>query len=116
GQPQVGNAAPATPRPGPNQCHDITTYPEAGLAGGACQGYGILLDISNPVEPRRLYAVADTNFATWHSVTFSNDGTKVVFTDEWGGGTAPRCRATDSLIWGGDAIFTIVGERLEFQS
>ena len=115
-QQNQGNAAPATPRPGPNQCHDITTYPEAGFAGGACQGYGVLMDIRNPTEPRRLYAAADTNFATWHSVTFSNDGTKVLFTDEWGGGTGPRCRATDNPVWGGNAIFEIVGDRLEFQS
>jgi hypothetical protein len=101
---------------GPNQCHDITTYPAVGLAGGACQGYGILLDIRNPAEPQRLYAVADTNFATWHSVTFSNDGTKVIFTDEWGGGSAPRCRATDSMIWGANAIFEIVDGTMEFRS
>jgi hypothetical protein len=103
-------------RTGPNQCHDITTYPAAGLAGGACQGYGILIDIRNPAQPRRLSAVADTNFATWHSVTFSNDGRKVLWTDEWGGGTAPRCRASDNRIWGGNAIFTISGDRAEFQS
>lgn len=103
-------------RGGPNQCHDITTYPAVGLAGGACQGYGVLLDIRNPIEPRRLYAAADTNFATWHSVTFSNDGSKVIFTDEWGGGSAPRCRATDSLIWGANAIFQVVGDSLEFRS
>ncbi|MGH7470322.1 MAG: hypothetical protein ACRENP_20455, partial [Longimicrobiales bacterium] len=107
---------PAGPRPGPNQCHDITTYPAVGLAGGACQGYGILIDIKNPAQPRRLTAVADTNFATWHSVTFNNDGSKVLWTDEWGGGTAPRCRATDNKVWGGDAIFTISGDRAEFQS
>jgi hypothetical protein len=103
-------------RTGPNQCHDITTYPAAGLAGGACQGYGILIDIRNPAQPQRLSAVADTNFATWHSVTFSNDGSKVLWTDEWGGGTAPRCRATDNKVWGGDAIFNIVNGRAEFQS
>jgi hypothetical protein len=103
-------------RPGPNQCHDITTYPDAGLAGGACQGYGILLDIRNPAQPRRLSAVSDTNFATWHSVTFSNDGKKVLWTDEWGGGTQPRCRASDNRIWGGDAIFNIVGNQPVFQS
>jgi hypothetical protein len=107
---------PTGPRPGPNQCHDITTYPAVGLAGGACQGYGILIDIKNPAQPRRLTAVADTNFATWHSVTFNNDGNKVLWTDEWGGGTAPRCRATDNKVWGGNAIFTISGERAEFQS
>jgi hypothetical protein len=101
---------------GPNQCHDITTYPAAGLAGGACQGYGILLDIRDPARPRRLNAVADTNFAAWHSVTFSNDGSKVLWTDEWGGGSSPRCRATDSMLWGADAIFTINGSDMEFQS
>jgi uncharacterized membrane protein YgcG len=111
-----GGEQPAGPRPGPNQCHDITTYPAVGLAGGACQGYGILMDIKNPAQPQRLTAVADTNFATWHSVTFNNDGTKVLWTDEWGGGTAPRCRATDNKVWGGDAIFTINGGRAEFQS
>jgi hypothetical protein len=103
-------------RAGPNQCHDITAYPAAGLAGGACQGYGILIDIRNPAQPRRLTAVSDTNFATWHSVTFSNDGKKVLWTDEWGGGTQPRCRATDNKIWGGDAIFHIEGDRATFQS
>jgi len=111
-----GGAAQTGPRAGPNQCHDITAYPAAGLAGGACQGYGILIDIKNPAQPRRLSAVADTNFATWHSVTFSNDGSKVLWTDEWGGGTAPRCRATDNRIWGGNAIFRITGDRAEFQS
>jgi hypothetical protein len=111
-----GDAAPTGPRPGPDQCHDITTYPDAGYAGGACQGYGILIDIRDVDAPRRLFAAADTNFATWHSVTFSNDGTKVLFTDEWGGGSAPRCRATDPMVWGGNAIFSIVAGRLEFQS
>jgi hypothetical protein len=112
-----GGAAPDGPRPGPNQCHDITAYPAVRLAGGACQGYGILIDIQDPAQPERLYAVADTNFATWHSVTFSNDGGKVLFTDEWGGGTAPRCRETDNPVWGGNAIFEIVdGNRMEFRS
>ncbi len=101
---------------GPNQCHDITAYPAVGLAGGACQGYGILLDISDPARPRRLTEVADTNFATWHSVTFNNDGRKVLWTDEWGGGTAPRCRATDNDVWGGNAMFDLVGGRPEFRS
>ncbi len=88
-----------------NQCHDITAYPEIGLAGGACAGNGILLDISDPVNPRRITEVADPNFSYWHSATFNNDGDVVVFTDEWGGGSAPRCRATDPATWGGNAIF-----------
>jgi hypothetical protein len=98
-----------------NQCHDITVYPEVGLAAGACSGNGILLDISDPVHPVRLDAASDKNFAYWHSATFNNDGTKVVFTDEWGGGTAPRCRASDPLNWGADAIFDIVDRKLVFR-
>ena len=98
-----------------NQCHDITVYPAVGLAAGACSGNGILLDISDPVHPVRLDAASDKNFAYWHSATFNNDGTKVLFTDEWGGGTAPRCRATDQLNWGADAIFDIVDKKLQFR-
>jgi hypothetical protein len=97
-----------------NQCHDITTYPELGLAAGACSGNGILLDISDPVHPKRLDAVIDPNFAYWHSATFNNDGTKVIFTDEWGGGTAPRCRETDDINWGANAIFDIVDGKMVF--
>ena len=100
------------PRGGPNQCHDITVYPAVGLAGGACGGYGLLLDIRDPVNPKRLQAVGDSNFAFWHSATFNNDGTKVLFTDEWGGGTAPKCRASDPIDWGADAIFTMKDGRL----
>jgi hypothetical protein len=103
-------------RTGPNQCHDITAYPEVGLAGGACAGYGILLDIRDVTNPRRIHEVADENFAYWHSATFNNDGTKVIFTDEWGGGTSPRCRATDKPEWGANAIFTIAGGRMQQHS
>ncbi|MGE3474086.1 MAG: LVIVD repeat-containing protein [Vicinamibacterales bacterium] len=98
-----------------NQCHDITVFPSAGLAAGACSGNGILLDISDPIHPVRLDAVLDKNFAYWHSATFNNDGTKVVFTDEWGGGTRPRCRATDLPNWGANAIFDIVDRTLQFR-
>src|SRR6185295_9003994 len=98
-----------------NQCHDITVFPEVGLAAGACPGNGILLDMSDPVHPVRLDAASDKNFAYWHSATFNNDGTKVIFTDEWGGGTSPRCRATDLLNWGADAIFDIVDKKLVFK-
>jgi hypothetical protein len=94
-----------------NQCHDITVFAEMGLAAGACSGNGILLDIKDPVHPVRLDDVSDKNFAYWHSATFNNDGTKVIFTDEWGGGGRPRCRATDPLNWGADAIFDIVEEQ-----
>ncbi len=112
--------APRPPRPGagmgPTQCHDITVYPSIGLAGGACGGYGLLLDIRDPAHPRRIGAVADSNFSFWHSATFSNDGKKILFTDEWGGGSQPRCRVTDKPEWGADAIFTIDGDSLNFHS
>ena len=103
------------PRPGPTQCHDITLYPEIGLAGGACEGYGLLLDISNPVAPRRIQAVADSNFSYWHSATFNNDGSKVLFSDEWGGGGQAKCRADDPMEWGADAIFTLENGEMDFQ-
>jgi hypothetical protein len=108
---------PNAPRPGPNQCHDITVYPALGLAGGACGGYGLLLDISDVTNPRRIDAVADSNFSYWHSATFNNDGTKVLFSDEWGGGGGPKCRATDRPEWGANAIFTMSADRkLHMQS
>jgi hypothetical protein len=103
-----------SPVPNTNTCHDITAYPEIGLAAGACQGNGILLDISDPANPVRLDAVADPNFSYWHSATFNNDGTKVIFTDEWGGGTAARCRVTDHPEWGANALFDIVDGKLQF--
>lgn len=101
-------------RKGPDQCHDITLYPEIGLAGGACEGYGILLDITDPVNPVRLDAVADSNFAYWHSATFNNEGDKVLFTDEWGGGGGPKCRESDPMEWGANAIFTIEDGKMVF--
>jgi hypothetical protein len=97
-----------------NQCHDITVFPAVGLAAGACSGNGILLDISDPVHPVRLDQVIDENFAYWHSATFNNDGTKVIFTDEWGGGTRPRCLLSDPPTWGANAIFDIVDRKMRF--
>src|SRR5438309_2522741 len=103
-------------RPGPSQCHDITVYPAIGLAGGACGGYGLLLDIRDVANPKRMDAVSDSNFSYWHSATFNNDGTKLLFSDEWGGGGQPKCRATDRPEWGADAIFTVVNDTMRFQS
>ena len=99
-----------------DQCHDITVYPSAKIAAGACSGNGILFDISDPYNPKRLDVVTDIGFAYWHSATFNNDGTKVIFTDEWGGGGRARCRAWDPLDWGADAIYDIVDNKLEFRS
>lgn len=101
---------------GPTQCHDITVYPDIGLAGGACGGYGLLLDIHDAAHPRRIAAAADSNFSYWHSATFNNDGTKVLFTDEWGGGLQARCRVTDKPQWGANAIFTLIDSTMTFRS
>lgn len=105
-----------SPTPNTNTCHDVTAFPEIGLLAGACQGNGILVDISDPVNPVRMDAVADANFSYWHSATFSNDGTKVVFTDEWGGGTQARCQEIHQPEWGANALFDIVDGKLEFAS
>jgi hypothetical protein len=111
-----GNAAPAAPATptGPNQCHDITVYPQLGLAGGACAGLGLLLDIKDAAHPYRIDMAADANMSFWHSATFNNDGTKVLFSDEWGGGSQPRCRATDKPQWGANALFAIENKNLVF--
>jgi uncharacterized protein (DUF305 family) len=98
-----------------NMCHDITVFPELGIAGGACSGNGILFDISDPLNPTRMHEVVDKGFAYWHSATFNNDGSKLIFTDEWGGGGRPRCRAYDPLNWGADAIYDIVDGQLEYR-
>ena len=108
--------APGGVRPGPDQCHDITVYPAIGLAGGACEGYGLLLDIHDVAHPKRIGAVSDSNFSYWHSATFNNDGTKLLFSDEWGGGGGAKCRATDKPEWGADAIFTLANDAMQFRS
>ena len=99
-----------------DQCHDITVFPAANIAAGACSGNGIIFDISDPLEPKRIDAVVDEGFAYWHSATFNNDGTKVLFTDEWGGGGRARCRAHDPETWGANAIYDIEQGKLTFKS
>ncbi|WP_367276276.1 DUF305 domain-containing protein [uncultured Erythrobacter sp.] len=99
-----------------NQCHDITVFPALKIAAGACSGNGIIMDISDPYNPVRTDSVFDKGFAYWHSATFNNDGTKVIFTDEWGGGGRPRCKAKDPMTWGANAIYDIVDGKLEFRS
>ena len=110
-----GKTGPEKPKD-TDQCHDITVYSAIGLAAGACSGNGILLDIKDPVNPKRVDAVNDPNYSYWHSASFSNDGTKVVFTDEWGGGLGPRCRPNDPNKWGADAIFAVKDDKLTIQS
>jgi hypothetical protein len=112
-----GNHGDGTQTTSPTRgCHDITIYSAIGLAAGACSGNGILLDISDVVHPKRIDAVTDPNYAFWHSANFSNDGTKVLFTDEWGGGGQPRCRESDPMNWGADAIFYLKDRKLQLAS
>jgi hypothetical protein len=111
GAPGDSTAPPPPPPSGPRNCHDVTVYPAMGLLAGACGSYGLLVDISNPENPVRLDAKADTNFSLWHTAVFSNDGKKVVFTDEWGGGTSPMCQASSMMEMGGNTILTIDRER-----
>ena len=111
-----GTHGPGTQRTSiTNQCHDITAYPALGLAAGACSGNGILLDIRDVANPRRIDEVVDPNFAYWHSATFNNDGSSVIYTDEWGGGTQARCRASDRPEWGADAIFSLANGKLRHE-
>jgi hypothetical protein len=113
GTPPAGAMPAMDPlRTGPRNCHDVTAYPSLHLLAGACASYGLLVDISNPEKPIRLDAKADTNFSLWHTAVFSNDGSKVVFTDEWGGGTSPMCQATSMMEMGGDAILTIKDKKM----
>src|SRR6201991_4003993 len=114
--PQHPSGTNWSPNPNTNHCHDITVYEELDLAAGACAGNGLLIDISEPANPKRIDSVADPLFSYWHGATFSNDGKAVVFTDEWGGGSAARCRATDQLSWGAYAIYEIVNRKLVFRS
>jgi hypothetical protein len=97
---------------GPSGCHDLTSYPAYHLVAGSCGSFGILLDVRNPERPVVLDAKSDLNFSLWHTAVFSNDARRVVFTDEWGGGTAPRCRATDPFRLGGNTVLTIAGGKM----
>ena len=107
-----GRQGAEAPRFGPRNCHDVTAYPAIGLLAGACSSYGLLVDISNPEKPVRLDAVADTNFSLWHTAVFSNDGSKIVFTDEWGGGTQPMCQVTSMMQMGGNTVLTVSDRKL----
>lgn len=112
-----GDHGDGTQRTAPtDHCHDITVFPALKIAAGACSGNGILFDIADPLNPKRIDAVTDTGFAYWHSATFNNDGTKVIFTDEWGGGGRPRCKASDPKTWGANAVYDIVDGKLVFRA
>ena len=96
----------------------IFILPGRNLAAGACMGDGIILDIKDPVNPKVIDRVSDTtNFAFWHSATFNNKGTKVVFTDELGGGGAATCNANIGPTRGANAIYELSSDnKLTFAS
>ncbi|MEV5559043.1 hypothetical protein AB0L44_35740 [Nonomuraea wenchangensis] len=97
-------------------CHDITAYPEKKLAAAACFGDGVLLDIADPVRPKVLQQLTDTeNFSIWHSATFNNDATKVVFSDELGGGGQATCDRNTPRTKGANAVYDLVNDRLELR-
>lgn len=100
-----------------NGCHDITAYPKRKIAAGACMGDGIIMDIRNPQKPKVIERVSDPNFSFWHSATFTNDGDKVVFTDELGGGGAATCDVETGPTHGANAIYGLSKQnQLRFQS
>lgn len=118
GPPPAAAPAPGAPAPapapapsGPRNCHDVTAYPDLDLLAGACASYGILVDVKNPEKPVRLDAASDSTFSLWHTAVFSNDGKKVVFTDEWGGGTGPMCQASSMMEQGGNTTLEITADR-----
>ncbi len=108
----AGEGATGRGATGPSGCHDLTSYPAYHLVAGSCGSFGILLDARDPEKPVVLDAKSDLNFSLWHTAVFSNDARRVVFTDEWGGGTAPRCRATDPFRLGGNTVLTIANGRM----
>ena len=92
---------------GPRNCHDVTSYPAYHLLAAACSSHAIMVDISNPEKPVRIAALTDTNnFQGRHTAGFSNDATKTLWTDEWGGGTGPMCQAGSIMELGGNTIVT----------
>ncbi len=116
--PDGGNPGDGLPYPDGTRatsgCHDITVFPSKKLAAGACMGDGVIWDLSNPVLFKEIDRVQDdTNFAFWHSATFNNDGTKVIFTDELGGGGAATCVPGMPATRGADGIYDIEGRGMD---
>ena len=101
---------------GPRNCHDVTAYPAMNLLAASCSTHSILVDISNPEKPFRINALADTNnFQGRHTAAFSNDGKKLIQTDEWGGGTGPMCQASSMIELGGNTVITLDGTKKQTQ-
>lgn len=110
-------AAPAEDMPdGPRNCHDVTAYPELNMLAASCSTHSIMVDISNPEKPFRIDALSDTNnFQGRHTAAFSNDGKKLIQTDEWGGGTGPMCQASSMIELGGNTVITLDAKKKQAQ-
>ena len=112
----ASSAAAARVSTGPRNCHDVTAYPSLNLLAAACSTHSILVDIRNPEKPVRLDALTDTNnFQGRHTAAFSNDGKKLVQTDEWGGGTGPMCQAGSMIELGGNTIISVDAKKKQAQ-
>ena len=114
---RASRPAPAPEMPeGPRNCHDVTAYPAKNLLAASCSTHSILVDISNPEKPFRIDALADTNnYQGRHTAAFSNDGRKLIQTDEWGGGTGPMCQASSMIELGGNTVITLDGKNRQAQ-
>ena len=112
---QRGNQVPGMPTT-PRNCHDVTSYPAMNMLLASCQTHSILVDITNPEKPIRINALVDTNnYQGRHTAAFSNDGTKLIQTEEWGGGTGPMCQASSMKELGGNTIITLDGKKKQTQ-
>ena len=101
---------------GPRNCHDVTAYPSMNLLAASCSTHSILVDISNPEKPFRISALADTNnYQGRHTAAFSNDGKKLIQTDEWGGGTGPMCQASSMIELGGNTVISLDAKKKQTQ-
>ena len=90
-------------------CHDISVFTAIDRAAAACAGEGQIWDISDPENPTTLARIHNPNVDFWHSATFTWDGRTVLFGDEAGGGTQPRCRASDPATVGAIWIYDVAG-------
>ena len=92
-------------------------YPAIGLAGGACGGYGLLLDIrdvANPEAHRRRRRLEHVVLALGDVQQRRHEGP--VHATSGAAARQPRCRETDKPEWGANAIFTLVDNKMTFKS
>ena len=91
-------------------------FPSVGSPQARARANGILFDVSDPLNPKRIDEVVDKGFAYWHSRRSTTTAPRLSSPMSGGGGARPRCRAYDPLTWGADAIYDIVDGKLEFRA